>query len=237
MHLLSLLASGWTIRSVAAHAGVDATSVVRFRYGDDRLMHVATGISRIEPGEMATRTNKPGAEPFVAKVGTVRRIQGLMAQGWSAALIGAAVDRPERWVYNKVNQQGRWVRRSTHDLMVAAALELGSRQGPSPHTRGRALRRGYLPLDHWGDIDLDEAPLVEEEEVEVEYDGPDYDEVVVLRALDADRSVLRGHRGMTAERIEIVRRAQARGWSHSEITDRTGITKPERYVIREEQAG
>lgn len=58
----------------------------------------------------------------------------------------------------------------------------------------------------------------------------DFDEAVVLRALEGDRTVL-GARGLTAERVEIVRRAKERGWTYSDIERITGITKPDRYVL------
>lgn len=54
-----------------------------------------------------------------------------------------------------------------------------------------------------------------------------YDESAVLRRLNGDHSAhLR-----KADRVEVVRRAQARGMSYLDIERLTGITKVERYVI------
>lgn len=163
LHFHTLTAAGWTLRSIAAHAGVDATSLCRYvRHGDD-LPHVAAGILRIDPTTIADRTNHDG-EPRVSRIGTVRRLRALQVMGWSARLIGEHVGKPERWVHNKIHQQGSWVNRSTHDLVVQAYHDLSQQRGPSEVTRTRALARGYVGPAQWEDIDLDEAP--EQDEVE-----------------------------------------------------------------------
>jgi ParB family chromosome partitioning protein len=54
----------------------------------------------------------------------------------------------------------------------------------------------------------------------------DYDEAVVIRRLNGDQTV----RTRKADRIEIVRRAQARGMSQLDIERVTGLTKVDRYV-------
>jgi hypothetical protein len=40
-----------------------------------------------------------------------------------------------------------------------------------------------------------------------------------------------------SDRIEIVRRALARGWSQNEIEDRTGINKVDRYTAEAHEEG
>lgn len=157
MHFYTLTASGWSLRAIAAHAGVDATSVSRFiRHGDD-LPHVAAGILSIDPTSLPEHSNHDG-EPFVSRIGTTRRLQALFVMGWRAADIAERIGKPEGWVHNKVHQQGRWVRRSTHDLVAQVYRDLSGRRGPSERTRNRALARGYVGPASWEDIDRDEAP-------------------------------------------------------------------------------
>lgn len=60
---------------------------------------------------------------------------------------------------------------------------------------------------------------------------PPFDEAAVVRALNSDRSLALTR----ADRIEVVRRAREAGWSFLDIERRTSVTKPERYIIRENQ--
>lgn len=63
-------------------------------------------------------------------------------------------------------------------------------------------------------------------------DHAEPDEAAVLRALDGDRSVaLR-----KPDRLEVVRRARARGWSYLDIERITGITKVERYLPAQQES-
>lgn len=160
-HFHTLSAAGWSLRAVAAHAGVAASDVSRFMRDGVDMPHVAYGLMKIDPSTLPERTTAHSgrdAEPFVSRIGTTRRLRALQVMGWPAGEIGARIGKPERWVHNKLNQQGRWVRRSTHDLVAKVYREMSHLRGPSAKTRTIALARGYAGPADWDDIDTDEAP-------------------------------------------------------------------------------
>lgn len=190
-HYHSLRGAGWSLRSIAAHAGVGTADLYRYLDGA-HLPHVERGLLAIEPNTLATVTNNPAAEPFVPRVGTVRRLRALMRMGWPAHQINARLhDRgivDKRAAENLLNSSGRWVTRSRHDAVAAVYRELSTTSGPSERTRRRAEKNGYPgPMD-WDDIDHDEAPEKSEELCVLDgclataqwvYDG-DYSETRVL---------------------------------------------------------
>lgn len=164
-HLYALLGAGWTLRAIAAHAGVHASALSRYHRGDD-LPHVASAILRVDPNDYATRTTPvrhgEQAEPFVPRIGTVRRLQALMRLGWPAREINARLHAlgivDKRAAENLLAQPGRWVTRSRHDAVAKVYRDLCTTPGPSSRSRTRAEKAGYPgPMD-WDDIDRDEAP-------------------------------------------------------------------------------
>lgn len=160
-HFHTLSAAGWSLRAIAAHANVSSSDLSRFIRHHADVPHVAVRLMKVDPATLPSRTTPPagrGAEPNVSRVGTVRRLRALQVMGWSAAEIGTRIGKPEAWVHNKLNQQGRWVRRSTHDLVAGVYRQLSHQRGPSEKVRGLALARGYAGPADWDDIDTDEAP-------------------------------------------------------------------------------
>lgn len=163
-HFHSLRGAGWSIRSIAAHAEVSPSELYRYLDGRD-LPHVERGLLAIEPGTLATRTTRArtvNPEPFVPRVGTIRRLRALMVLGWPSCEINVRLHAlgitDKRAAENLVNQPGRWVTRSRHDAVAAVYRALCTQPGPSARTRSRALAKGYAgPMD-WDDIDHDEAP-------------------------------------------------------------------------------
>jgi hypothetical protein len=166
LHFHALRGAGWSVRSIAAHAGVHTSDLYRYLDGAD-LPHVETGLLRIAPGTLATRTTPnthtgTSAEPFVPRVGTVRRLRALMVMGWPSAEINARLHalgiRDKRAAENLLHQSGQWVTRSRHDAVAAIYRELCTQRGPSERARNRALAKGYAGPMSWEDIDHDEAP-------------------------------------------------------------------------------
>lgn len=166
LHFHALRGAGWSIRSIAAHAGVASSDLYRYLDGID-LPHVETGLLSIPPGSLATRTTpnthtKATAEPFVPRVGTVRRLRALMVMGWPSSEINDRLHalgiHDKRAAENLLHQSGRWVTRSRHDAVAAVYRELSAQRGPSDRVRNRALAKGYAGPMSWEDIDHDEAP-------------------------------------------------------------------------------
>lgn len=94
----------------------------------------------------------------VAATGTQRRIQALMALGWSAE----DVARELGWAHKRAVHRLRFVTfvyRSTHEQVAAAYERLSGTPGPNENAKRRALAAGYAPPLAWDDIDNpDEKP-------------------------------------------------------------------------------
>lgn len=212
-HLAMLSGQALSMRSIAAEAKVSVHTVSTILGGQERVTRkVAEKILSVRP-KVPDKASKQTTEPFVPKIGAVRRIQALLALGWPYSEMDKA-GAPRCWLI--CSQQGRWITRTTHDRVAAMYRTLAAKgQGPSQTTRGRAARRGYLTPAHWDDIDLDPAP----DEFADEVDEGDVDEVAVLRRMDGDQSVVVSR----DEQAEVVRRLRAQGTSDIQIEKRTGI--------------
>lgn len=214
LHLATLLGAGWSLRSIGGTAGVSATTLSQI-HRDTRLQASPTTIRKVlavRPDAIAERTNRPGAEPFVPRIGTTRRIRALMAIGYSHSdLTALGIDSR-----NLVNQQGRWVTRSTHDHVAALYKDLSRRPGPTPRAASEAAKRGYPGPAAWDDIDLDAEPDVHED---TDHQADDVDDVAIDRVMAGDRAV---HLSKT-ERHELARRWAASGRPLAEMERLTGL--------------
>lgn len=225
LHLAALEGAGWSRRSIAAAAGISATAVCRIANGQPTVRRAfAQAVLAVDPAAGPPRKASNGtAQPFVPRVGTVRRIQALLALGWPhTELIARCGVRTT----TLLSQQGRWVTRASHDAVAAVYRDLAATPGPSAITRRRAAALGYHSPAAWDDIDLDAEPDTDE------HAAPDHDvdEAVVLRILD-------GHvvPATTAERREVVARWTTTGRSINDLARLTGW-KPERYADQDDVA-
>jgi hypothetical protein len=215
LHLATLLGAGWSIRSIAGLSGVPASTLSRLNLGHqtkaspDTLRKLLT----VDPAQVPTRTNRPGAEPFVSRIGTTRRLQALLYLGWGHQQMRDVCGLNTA---NLMHQQGRWVTRSTHDAVAAMYRELSTRRGPSSKAATYAQQRGYRGPTDWQDIDHDAEPDDVTDEMD-EHD--DIDSVAIDRVMSGDRTV----RLSKAERTELVRRWTATGRPLNEMERVTGI--------------
>lgn len=223
-HIATLLGRGWSSRSIAGEGGVTINVVRRIDRGEQRWITptVARGLLSIDPDTIPARTDGKNAEPFVSRVGTVRRIQALMAIGYSHNDLAAHGIHSR----NLIHQQGNWVLRSTHDKVAAEYRLLSRKAGPTPRAAREAAKRGYPGPTAWNDIDRDPGPDMDD----VELEAPVVDEVVVLRVLAGENVP-----ATNAERREIVRRWPTTGRSINDLARLTGW-KPERYYDSSEDA-
>jgi hypothetical protein len=159
LHVAALIGAGWTHRAIAGAAGVAPQTVTRLTRGVAKSIgrEAAGKILAVDVAQVPSIASHQTAEPFVSRVGTVRRIQALMFMGYSGRDLRAYGINS----YNLLNQQGRWVTRSTHDKVAAVYRGLSHVPGPTPRSRREAERRGYVGPAAWEDIDLDAAPDVE----------------------------------------------------------------------------
>lgn len=156
LHIATLQGHGWTLRAIAGHAGTSPTVVHRYAHGRVHRPHpiLATAILRITPATIPTTTAPDRGEPFVPRIGTVRRIQALMAIGYSHT------DLATHGINSRslIHQPGHWVTRTTHDRVADAYRHLSRRPGPTPRSVREARLRGYPGPLAWDDIDHDPAP-------------------------------------------------------------------------------
>lgn len=175
-----------------------------------------------------------GQRLSVPALGAQRRIQALMAMGWTGNNIAkvAGFKHPNYVRRVLVGQKGKpctWLERKTHDAIVEAFEKLAMKLPPSlPHharTRTMARRRGFLPPLAWDDIDNPAERPRRTSDLRM---GDDVDEIAVERVLAGDPS---GHT-TTAEKREVVRR-----WTgtRNELERLTGWNVT-RYTTREDGA-
>lgn len=157
LHVATLLGQGWSCRGIAGAAGVAPQTVTRLKRGDAKTIGREAAAKILAVNGLPREASHQTTEPFVPRVGTVRRLQALQVMGWTTTYLRDEYGINPCTLY----QQGRWVTRSTHDKVARAYRELSHRRGPSERTTQRALARGYVGPADWNDIDLDEAPEVE----------------------------------------------------------------------------
>jgi hypothetical protein len=202
-HVWALLGAGWSLRGIAGAAGVSANTVIRMR-DQKRVTRKCVAKVLAVHGLPCDPSNQV-TEPFVPRIGTVRRIQAMLFMGWTHAHLQA---RCGLRTHLLLTQPGRWVTRTTHDKIAALYDEIGMTPGPSEITRRRARKAGYVGPLSWDDIDHDTEPVVDVE------DSGLIDEAAILRRMAGDKSVPLTQ----TERVEAVRRwfDQGGGWNEGE---------------------
>lgn len=224
-HLDTLFAAGWSLNSVAGVSDVPASTLSKIHRGEQRSCRPASiqKVLGVNPNDLADRTNMDGREPFVTKVGVVRRIEALLYLGWTHDAMRAHSGLRTAIV---LHQKGQWVTRSTYDTVAAMYRELCTRPGPSTATASRAKKAGYVGPLAWHNIDRDTAPWTDlDGELEDDY----LDDAAITRRMAGEQSI----RLTKLEKAELVRRWTAAGRSLNECERVTGITRIDRYVDRE----
>jgi hypothetical protein len=219
-HIQILRANGWSLRSIAAQARLSDTVVGKIAAGQPRcLPALADLILAIDPRQLPQHSYR-GSDPLVPHTGTFRRIQALLAIGWSHSHIEAHTGIATGPLMAKARPR---VRRSTHDLMAACYRDLATHPGPSAIARARAAARGYVSPAGWNDIDRDPHPDLGEPND----DRPNHDQVdhvVVDRILAGDRLTT-----TRAEKEAVVAAWTARGRTLKDLERHTGW-KTDRYT-------
>lgn len=157
-HIRSLLDAGASGRAIAAVAGISAEVVSRLLTNPRPTVQVGTE-RRILAVTMDAITRRRNPAGFVPAIGARRRIQALLALGWTHQHITDRMPGVDTLSKLVLNQQGQWIARGTHDAVAAAYEALSMAPGPSLVTRGHARSRGYAPPLAWdeGSIDDPEA--------------------------------------------------------------------------------
>lgn len=145
---------------------------------------------------------------LVPGTGTRRRLQALMALGWSSHRLDAEMGQRRSYTSRLITADS--VINAATATKVAALYDRLCMTPPPPKTatrvRNYAAKQGWVPPLAWDDIDTDPEPPA------ALYTGPDIDPVVVMRLLEG-RRVQANH----AERVEAIRQWVADGNSKAEL--------------------
>lgn len=95
------------------------------------------------------------SESCVPSVGTIRRIQSLMALGWPAYTLSAMLGWERSWT-SKVLRGNGWVRASTAADVAALYVRLQLTPGTSGRARNHAHRNGWVPPFAWDEDSIDD---------------------------------------------------------------------------------
>lgn len=232
-HVLALGEAGIGRRRLAELAGVAPSAVGALRTGRRglpvRRVSRAVGEAILAVPVLA----EPAGGAAVTALGTHRRLQALIARGWSES-------RLSRELGLSANNMRAWfsrdrVTRARADAVAVLYERLWDKAPPmaTPAQRAAATRsmnfarrNGWVPPLAWDDIDLDDAPAAPCSPTKG--DGI-VDDVAVLLAVSGERPDL-----TPAERRETVVRLHRMRWSDPRIADTLGCDKRTVLRIRQE---
>lgn len=163
----------------------------------------------------------------VPSIGSVRRIQALMADGWTGQHLARelGIRRNNLPVYCRFPTIRAWKAQQIAELYD----QMKGQSGPSERTAARAAAAGFLPPESWEHADIDNPDALPV----IDYHDPagpdDVDEVAVQRAAQGDRTV----KLTPPERREAIRLLHSQGLSDNAIADRIGAVGRTVHRIRQ----
>lgn len=171
-HLAALKAAGMGARAVADASGLCRSTIrtvtvgKRGRGPSTRILKRNADAILAVPIPTMVRNHSGNVDA----TGTRRRVQALIAYGYSqrdiSRRLGYAADNLSTLVHGDLTT----VKQSTHDRVAALFDELSTRPGTDTRARNRGLREGWpLPLD-WDDDEIDNPTATAERSPERHYD-------------------------------------------------------------------
>lgn len=239
-HVLRLRATGLGTRRIAELAGVHRSSVCALLTGRSRTKvrqpalkigrHVAAAILAIPTPSEA----EVAGGVLVDSTGTVRRLQALIAGGYTLTWLGGQLGIA---VSNMGHTMGGCpIRASTARRVTALYERISHLPGPSTRSRNRAQRRGWAPPLAWDDDTIDDLSVCPATGVKasIVLDPVLLDRIKALRVkhdsgrVDAGRPyVPRGTKSVRVRREErslYVAQLRALGWAETHICLALGIS-------------
>lgn len=237
--VLWLMDNGIGYRRVAALAGVSKTSVFSLIFGSAKSHRPIARVSSENARKLLALTLDPEPEgdrtvvrraagANVSSLGTARRIQALVALGWTQAYIARQLGiTPAN--FTPLAHGRRPVTQGTADK-VAALYDRMSMQHPpernhheriaASRARNTAKARGWLAPLAWDDEFLDDPDYQPQMPKDTGLcKVTELDEAAIDRRLHGDKKV----RLSKADKVELVRRWLASGRSWSECEELTGV--------------
>lgn len=241
-HLNWLRSSGMGVKVIAAASGVPKETLAGVIWGSrDRT----TG-AVVRRGKVASRTaerilavrpdlNLLADHAIIDATGYRRRVQALVAHGWSLPAIARAVDgtvtehQLRAWAHaDRITAASARDIVAVFDRLCMLTPPTSTPQQAAMAARARRLagRYRWVPALAWDDIDTDEAPPAV---ADVDDPGDGLDDVAIELALAG-----RGVRLTPGERRACVRRLHAKRWSDTAIATRLRCADKTVLRIREE---
>lgn len=156
--LIALNAAGFTWRRLAVMTGMSATGLLLIRDTHETVqIDTAAAVLAIP-----VPPNPFAGDGLVSPVGSRRRIQALMALGWTQTELAKRLSLSHDRLSDVLCRHTK-IRASRARAINDLFEELSSTPGPSDRTRIIARRKGYVPPLAWNDIDdPDEQPAMGE---------------------------------------------------------------------------
>lgn len=231
-HIRGLGAQGMGWKRVATQAGVSNGAMWKLLYGRRRpdgtqkvsrrvLREVADRILAVEL-DLAPHAIIPADRA----IGTSRKLQALVALGWSQSKLGGRLGIGAQNMTRLV-RGGDGVQVRTARAVAALYDDLSMTLPPQSNQRERisvsrsirmARERGWVPPLALDDERIDD-PTHDPHRPNPGRDNEHVDEAAVLRRINGDRTV----KLTRTERFDVVRRLNAQGMNDGQIEARTGI--------------
>lgn len=158
-HIAALRNAGVGRREIARRAGVALTVINRLA-GMDRSQPA----HRVRPETLAAILavtpdhRAPGA--VIPATGTRRRLQALIAIGWTQAELAHRTAATPSTVNALINERWPNVQHATHLRVCRVFDDLSGTPGPSARSRLMAARRGWAPPLAWDDDTIDDPTAI-----------------------------------------------------------------------------
>jgi hypothetical protein len=221
-HIAALRAAGIGVERIADLAGLSVSRIRelagsgRNDTGTPRRVRPNTA-ARILSVEADYTSRAPGSR--IDATGTRRRLQALVAMGWSPDLLAAELGRRPLSVQRSMTSPSVTAR--TAQQVAALYEQLSSTPPPcsttSDRARARAVAHGWQPPLAWDDIDTDPAPTA------ATPPSDDVDEIAIERALAGDG--IRYDDLTSVEQEAVIRQLTDRGRSIRDIAAQLATTK------------
>ena len=235
-HVRSLLEAGLTLGQVESRSGLDRTAI-RVLLGTFPGRPTSKRVTRkTQRALLAVKAEHVGAEAggYVHAAGTRRRLQALIAAGWTGLYLTERLGMSSATIpkITRTNIEAP-VLASTRAAVIDLYDELSLQVPPAGRgrTRARSLARGrgWAPPLAWDDDTIDH-PDAEPYAANDFIDKHDVDETAVERVVTGDAVDFL----TVAERREVVRRLHAQGFSDGQIGRRAGFADRTALRIRQE---
>ena len=146
-HLNDLRAAGMGLRQVMAHTGISRTTL--------QELGIRHRISRATEARILAVRPSPADGARVDGIGTARRLQALMAIGWSGAQLGDRLGWTTSNLWTMILGRGQ-VQVATARKVADLYDELWDQPGDRRRSVNLARRNGWVPPMAWDDDTIDD---------------------------------------------------------------------------------